>query len=109
MRMPRSGASAPLSQRSLTSTGRSLYTHRGQMVTGCAMVRAQARSWASYAFGMVLYLWLFIGIYPSFRRSQALNNLLQTLPAGLLRVLGYNVGATRLRAFWAGNFTVCCT
>jgi ABC-2 type transport system permease protein len=69
-----------------------------------AMVKSQARSWASYGFGMVIYLWLFIGIYPSFAGSQALNKLLQTLPAGLLRVLGYTAGATHLSTFLGGEF-----
>lgn len=69
-----------------------------------AMVKAQARSWASYGLGMVLYLWLFIGIYPSFARSQALNHLLKSMPPGLMRVLGYTVGVTHLSNFLGGEF-----
>ena len=66
--------------------------------------RRGLRTLTNYAAGMVLYLWLFIWIYPSFARSKALNTLLQTLPAGLLRVLGYSLGVSHLSGFLAGEF-----
>ena len=62
------------------------------------------RTIANYAFGMVLYLWLFIAIYPSFAGSKALNSILQSMPAGVLRVLGYSLGVTHLSGFLAGEF-----
>lgn len=66
--------------------------------------RQGVRGLANYALGMVLYLWLFIWVYPSFAGSKALNTLLQGLPAGLLRVLGYTLGVTQLSGFLAGEF-----
>ena len=66
--------------------------------------RQGARGLANYTLGMVLYLWLFIWVYPSFAGSKALNTLLQDLPAGMLRVLGYSLGVTHLSGFLAGEF-----
>lgn len=58
----------------------------------------------SYASGMVLYLWLFIWVYPSFAGARALTALLRSMPAGLLKVLGYSVGVTHLSGFLGGEF-----
>jgi len=66
--------------------------------------RQSLRTVSNYAFGMVLYLWVFIWIYPSFAGSAALNTMLKSLPAGLLKVLGYSLGVTRLSGFLAGEF-----
>lgn len=68
------------------------------------MLRSEARSIASFGIGMILYLWLYIWIYPSFAGSQSLNHLLQKMPAGLLRVLGYTAGVNHLSTFLAGEF-----
>ncbi len=67
-------------------------------------LKANMKTISSYAFGMVLYLWLFIWIYPSFAHSQALNTLLQQMPQGLMRVLGYTVGITHIADFLGGEF-----
>jgi len=69
-----------------------------------AMVKEEAHSLASYAFGMILYLWLFIWVFPSFSGSQSLNQLFQKMPAGLMRVLGYTAGVTHLSTFLGGEF-----
>ena len=68
------------------------------------MLKAQSRSISSYAFGMVLYLWLFIWVFPTFAGSQSLNNLLRQMPPGLMKVLGYTVGITHLSNFLSGEF-----
>jgi ABC-2 type transport system permease protein len=62
------------------------------------------RTVASYGMGMVLYVWLFIWIYPAFARARALSALLRSLPPGLLKVLGYTIGPTHLSAFLGGEF-----
>ncbi|MGC8488628.1 MAG: ABC transporter permease subunit [Clostridia bacterium] len=62
------------------------------------------RTVASYGIGMVFYVWLFIWIYPSFARARALTSLLRSMPPGLLKVVGYTVGATRLSGFLGGEF-----
>jgi ABC-2 type transport system permease protein len=67
-------------------------------------LRQALRGVANYALGMVFYLWLFIWVYPSFAGSTTLNTLLQNLPPGLLRVLGYSLGGTSLSGFLAGEF-----
>ena len=69
-----------------------------------SVLRASAKTLASYAVGMVVYLWLIIGIFPTFAHSRALATLLKGLPPGMLRVLGYHVGATHLAGFLAGEF-----
>ncbi len=67
-------------------------------------LKSSARGLSGYAFGMVFYLWLFIWIYPSFAGSRGLNRLLRSMPAGLLKVLGYNVGVSHLSGFLGGEF-----
>lgn len=67
-------------------------------------LKSNAKTISSYAFGMLFYLWLFIWIYPSFAGSQALNNLLQQMPQGLMKVLGYTVGVTHIGDFLGGEF-----
>lgn len=69
-----------------------------------AMLKAQARSVVNYALGMVFYLWLFIWIFPSFAGSQSFAHVLQAMPSGLLRVLGYTAGVTQLSGFLGGEF-----
>lgn len=66
--------------------------------------RQGLRGLANYALGMVIYLWFFIWIYPSFAGSKALTTILQQMPAGLLRVFGYSLGVTQLSGFLAGEF-----
>ena len=66
--------------------------------------RQSLRTLATYAVAMVLYLWVFIWIYPSFAGSTALNAMLKTLPPGLLKVLGYSVRVTHLSGFLTGEF-----
>ena len=66
--------------------------------------RRSVRTLSNYAAAMVLYLWVFIWVYPPFARSTALNALLKTLPTGLLKVLGYSLGVTHLSGFLAGEF-----
>ncbi|MCL6626873.1 MULTISPECIES: hypothetical protein [Alicyclobacillus] len=58
----------------------------------------------SYALGTSVYLWLFIGVYPSLAKSSALNSLLQSLPPGMLQVIGYQSGVSQVGDFLAGEF-----
>jgi ABC-2 type transport system permease protein len=67
-------------------------------------LRQTAGTVGNYGVGMLCYLLLFIGVYPSFAHAKALNALLKSLPSGLLRVLGYNVGVTHLAGFLGGEF-----
>ncbi len=68
------------------------------------VLKANARTISSYAIGMVFYLWLFIWVYPSFAGSQSLNTMLQQMPKGLMKVLGYTAGVTHLSDFLGGEF-----
>jgi ABC-2 type transport system permease protein len=58
----------------------------------------------SYAIGMAAYLWIFIWVYPYLTKSPALNTLLQSLPQGLLQVIGYQAGVSQVSDFLAGEF-----
>ena len=69
-----------------------------------SVLRASAKALISYAVSLVLYLWLIIGIFPTVAHSQALRTVLKGLPAGMLKALGYQVGATHLAGFLAGEF-----
>lgn len=68
------------------------------------VLKANAKTIASYVFGMLFYLWLFIWVFPSFAGSQALNTLLRQMPQGLMKVLGYSVGVTHIGDFLGGEF-----
>lgn len=67
-------------------------------------LKANARAISSYTFGMAFYLWLFIWIYPSFAKSQALNTLLGQMPQGLMKMLGYQVRMNHVTDFLGGEF-----
>lgn len=66
--------------------------------------KSQLRNILSYSFGIVFYMWLLIWIYPSFANAHALNTLLQQMPQGLMKVLGYTVGVTHVSDFLGGEF-----
>nr|NNM91225.1 ABC transporter permease subunit [Bacilli bacterium] len=67
-------------------------------------MKGNARTIASYAVGMLMYMALFIWIYPSFAGSQSLNQLLQQMPQGLLQVVGYTAGVHHIGDFLSGEF-----
>lgn len=69
-----------------------------------AILRINARTIAGYLISVIFYLWLLIWVYPSFAGSQSFNALLQKMPRGLMKALGYSVGTTHLGGFLAGEF-----
>jgi ABC-2 type transport system permease protein len=68
------------------------------------MLKTNASTILSYAIGMSAYLWLFIWVYPSLTKSTALNSLLQSLPQGMLQLLGYQAGVSQVSDFLSGEF-----
>ncbi len=69
-----------------------------------SMFTINARAMVSYGFGMTIYQWLFIWVYPTLTKSSAMNSLLRSMPQGLLKVIGYNNGIGQLADYMAGEF-----
>ncbi|GMA51151.1 ABC transporter permease [Alicyclobacillus contaminans] len=69
-----------------------------------SMFKWQMKAMLSYGCGIMLYQWLFIWTYPSIAKSSALNALLKTMPAGFLKVIGYEAGVSQVGDYLAGEF-----
>ncbi|MGV3487789.1 MAG: ABC transporter permease [Tuberibacillus sp.] len=55
----------------------------------CSMVKANGKTIASYAIGSALYLWLMIWVYPSMANAKGINELIQSMPEGMLKAFGF--------------------
>ncbi|QSO51672.1 ABC transporter permease subunit [Alicyclobacillus curvatus] len=69
-----------------------------------SMLMSHGRTMIGYGFGMAIYQWLFIWVYPTLTKSSAMNSLLQSMPQGLMKVIGYNNGIGQLTDYLAGEF-----
>jgi ABC-2 type transport system permease protein len=69
-----------------------------------AMFKANARTISSFAVGSALYLWLMIWVYPSFSKAHGINELIKSMPEGMLRAFGFSRGIQDLAGFMSGEF-----
>jgi ABC-2 type transport system permease protein len=69
-----------------------------------SMMKTNAQTIFSYAFGMVFYLCLVLWVYPSIASSSALNTVLKTMPQSMLKVFGLQAGIQQVGDYLSGEF-----
>lgn len=69
-----------------------------------AMFKANSRTISSFAIGSALYLWLMIWIYPSFSKAHGINDLIKSMPEGILKAFSMSNGIQDLVGFMSGEF-----